>query len=504
MSGPAPDSKLPEPGPTIATVSLQSHLHLAPATMVLGAFTSRELSPVEYLEALLKRAEALAPEVNCFGDVYAQDARRLARAAGERYAQRAEPLGPLEGLPIAVKDEASIAGRRTTNGSLLWVERVMVETEPFLERLVRAGAIVHARTLTPEFSVAFWTASRLWGATRNPWNLDLDVGGSSGGSGAALAAGLTPVATGSDIGGSVRVPASCCGVVGYKPTFGRIPQPGPFGLDPWSHLGLLARSVADVALVTDQVVGPHRGDHGSLRPALRIGAPVGDVRGLRVGVSEDLGDWPVVEAVRAATRAVAETLAGIGARVEPVALTVERSLLRRASDAHHKHNFAASVAETVSGHTDEVTPYVLEWLRSLDAAPSVLAGLQAEAEIQARVGAALETVDVLVCPTIAIPAFTAGIDYSSQAVVIDGRSYDALHDICLTEVFNVASRCPVLTVPAGRDVSGAPIGLQIVGRTYDDPTVFAVARALEIARPWPLGPDMSQTPLSQTPLSRTQ
>jgi Asp-tRNA(Asn)/Glu-tRNA(Gln) amidotransferase A subunit family amidase len=467
-------------------------LHALPATDVLAAFAERKLSPVEYLEALIQRADQIEPLVNAFGDTYYAEALDAARRAEIVYSSRSGEPRPLEGLPVAVKDEAAIGGKRTTYGSLLFQDHIDDVDEPMVERLLAAGAIVHARTVTPEFSITFWTSTRLWGVTRNPWNLDYDVGGSSGGSAAALASGTTPLATGSDIGGSIRVPASCCGVVGYKPAYGRIPQMPPDGLDHWCHLGPLARTVADAALLADNLVGPDARDHASLRPALRIGRPVGDVSGLRIAVSQDLGDWPVVESVRAAVMRTAEVLGKLGAVVEEVPLTIERSLLAVAGDAHYAAIFGAYVRAQIDGHDKLMNPATLTWLESLAGAPSVVQGLMAEGEITRRLGELHDRFDALLCPTMAIPAYRAGVDYCTEPVVLDGVEYDGMREICLSEVFNPAGRCPVITLPAGRDVSDVPIGLQIVGRTYDDPTVFAIAAALESAQPWPLtAPDLA-------------
>lgn len=463
------------------------------ASEALAAFRARTLGPVEHVEAHLARIEAVGASINALGDVYADEARAAARAAERRFAGGEEPR-PLEGLLVAVKDEAEIAGRRTTNGSLLWRDAIGAVDDPIVERIRGAGGIIHARTLTPEFSIAFWTSSRLWGATRNPWNPAFDVGGSSGGSGAALAAGLTPLATGSDIGGSIRVPASSCGVVGYKPAWGRIPQPAPYGLDHWCHVGPLARSVADAALLFDALVGPHPRDHAALRPALRLGVPDPDVRGLRLAVSADLGDWPVTAPVRAALAGVVDALRDAGATVDEVPLTVERALLRRASDAHYAAVFAAAIRETIAGREDETCAYTRAWVASLEDAPPTLAGLEAEGEIHARLAAVHGRYDALLCPAMAIPAFRAGVDHTVEPLVVDGVAYDAMREICLTEVFNAASRCPVVTVPAGRDADGVPIGVQVVGRTFDDATAIRVAAGIEAARPWPTVADVAAPP----------
>lgn len=458
-----------------------------PATEILRRFRRRDLSPVEYLDAIVARAEAVEPVINAFGDTFFDEARVAARAAERRYQGEAEDCRPLEGIPVAVKDEAEIAGQRTTNGSLLWADAVADRTEPMVERLSSAGAIVHARTLTPEFSVTFWTMSRLWGVTRNPWNPAFDVGGSSGGSGASLAAGTTPLATGSDIGGSIRVPASCNGVVGYKPPHGRVPQLAPWGLDQWCHLGPMARSVADTALMYDVIAGFHPDAAYSTRPAQPIGTPEPDVRGLRIAVSYDLGDWPVVESVHHAHRAAVDVLRGAGAVVDEVGLSIERSLVRDASNAHCAAVFAASIADAVRGREDQAMPATLQWLETVDAdSPSFAQGLELEGEIWRRLGRVFDRYDALICPAMCIPALSAGVDYLAEPLTVDGVEWDAMHDVCMTEAFNPVGTCPVLTVPVGRDDHAVPIGAQIVSRPFDDATVFTIGARLESDRPWPL------------------
>jgi aspartyl-tRNA(Asn)/glutamyl-tRNA(Gln) amidotransferase subunit A len=354
---------------------------------------------------------------------------------------------------------------------------------------VASGAVIHGRGLTPEFSIPFWTHSRLWGVTRNPWNLDFDVGGSSGGSAAAVAAGMTPLATGSDIGGSIRVPASCCGVVGYLPPFGRIPVPGMWGRDDWSRVGPLTRTVADAALMVDLVSGRHVRDHFSLPEQTQLVAVAPDVRGKRIALSLDLGDWPVTDEVRAAVADAAKALEDQGAIVTPVDLTVERELVRQASNGHNGELFAASAQAEIAGREDEVNLYTLAWLAELAAdrsEGSFLAAREVEAVISERVDRVLLEHDALLCPVMAVPALPAGVDHTIEPLVVDGVVRDSFHDIHLSEVFNVVNRCPVLTVPVGRGASGVPIGVQIVARGYDDATAFAIGGALERARPWPL------------------
>jgi aspartyl-tRNA(Asn)/glutamyl-tRNA(Gln) amidotransferase subunit A len=459
------------------------------ATEVLTAFRDKSLSPVEYLEALIAHIELWQPRINALRDTYFDDALAEAKRATEVYAGSGERARPLEGMPVVVKDETEIADRRTTNGSLLWADYVSEESDPIVERLIEAGAIIHARGLTPEFSVPFWTHSLMWGVTRNPWNLDYDVGGSSGGSAAALAAGMTPLATGSDIGGSIRVPASCCGVVGFMPPSGRIAVPGAWGRDDWSHVGPMARTVADTALVADLVSGHHVRDHFSLRERMQIGTPRAEVSGMRIAFSEDLGDWPVTAEVRAAARSTAQTLRELGATVEEVDLTITRDEVRRASNAHNAPLFAASLRIQIKGVEDQVNPYVLAWLDELadeQTPTSTFEGREIEAAISERLDRVLDEYDALLCPAMAMPAFPAGVDYTQETFFLDEVERDSFNDLHLTEAFNITGRCPVLSIPAGRSSDGVPIGMQIVGPTYRDHVVMRVGAAVEAAAPWPL------------------
>src|SRR5258708_21747168 len=267
-------------------------VHYLSATDALAMFAAKELSPVELVRAVLDRAEAVEPVINAFAETYFDDALVAAKAAEARYAS-GQPLGPLDGLPVAVKEEAPIAGQPNTLGSLALREVIADETAPFVQRIIDAGGIVHARTTTPEFSSAPVTWSRLWGVTRNPWNADFSPGGSSGGSGASLAAGTTTLATGSDIGGSIRIPASFCGVVGFKPPYGRVPEVAPFNLDHYCHEGPMARTVADCALLENVIAGPHPSDVVSIRPKLEIPERLESAAGLRIALSFDLGVYNV-------------------------------------------------------------------------------------------------------------------------------------------------------------------------------------------------------------------
>lgn len=241
----------------------ERELCFLPAATALTQFRNAQLSPVELLNALITRSEKVEPSINAFTDRYFEDALAKAAEAEQRYA-KGNPR-PLEGLPIAIKDEVAVGGQRSTQGSLLLQDDVNERSGYVVERLEAAGAIIHARTATPEFCLLFQTHSRLWGVTRNPWNLEITPGGSSGGSAASLAAGTSILASGSDIGGSIRQPASMCGLVGFMPPYGRNPEEPPFNMDPYNRQGPLARTVTDCALMQNVMSGPHPRDIATVR-----------------------------------------------------------------------------------------------------------------------------------------------------------------------------------------------------------------------------------------------
>jgi Asp-tRNA(Asn)/Glu-tRNA(Gln) amidotransferase A subunit family amidase len=464
-----------------------------PASEALARMRRRELSPVELMEAAIARAEAVEPVINAFARTYFDEALVAAREAEARYAPGAgEPPRPLEGLPVAIKEEEPIAGQPWTLGSLIYEDQVAPHTSEFARRHLAAGAIVHARTTTPEFSSAGFTHSRLWGVTRNPHNPQLSVGGSSGGSAASLAAGTSALASGSDIAGSIRMPAAACGVVGFKPPYGRVPVDPPYNLDTYCLCGPLARTVADCALYENVLSGPHPGDITTLRERVVLPDTFASVAGMRVALSVDLGDWPVDDDVRANTLAVAGALRDAGATVEEVDLRVPRADVMRAIAIHFHHGFAADIAGEVQAHPDLVTPYVAEfvrWAREVCDGASYMTGLGLEAQLYAPVGALLERYDALLVPTSGAAGLDAGEDWVDRRPVVGGRDLDNYLENFTTPVFNIMSRCPVLAVPSGFGARHAPTSVQLVGRTYDDLTVFALGAALEASRPWDAWPD---------------
>ena len=454
-------------------------LHYLSATEMLRAFRAREISPVEAYDAVSARADAVEPVVNCLLERDHDDVRAAAAASADRYA-KGQTSGPLDGLPVVLKEEQPIAGRSLRFGSLLTEGYVAEQTHPVPERVYAAGALVHARTTTPEFSCAAYTHSKLWGVTRNPWNPDYTPGGSSGGSGAALASGTAYLASGSDIGGSIRIPASFCGVVGFKAPYGRVPAMPPFNLDTYCHDGAMARTVADVALLHNVIQGQHPFDHVSL-PALPIPSNLGDVRGARIALAITIGDFPVEPEVEANTRRFADALRAAGAIVDEVSIPLSRDDLFRAALVHFGAIMGPSMVEIADPTDPRFEHYTRQFLRLSSqefARTGPYAGLEGESVVHLALAQVFVDHDALICPTIGGFGFEAGNEYA-DGIEIAGTHLDFYLLACLTPVFNVASRHPVLSVPSGLAPNGVPTGVQVVARPYDDVTAFHVGAAAE-------------------------
>jgi len=458
-----------------------TELHYLSATEVLQAFRTGKLSPVEVFDAVSARADAVEPTVNALLERDHEDYRAAAAVAADRYAGTGPAPRALEGLPVALKEEQPIAGRSARYGSLLTEGDASDETHPVAERVFGAGAIVHARSTTPEFSCAAFTHSDLWGITRNPWNPDFGPGGSSGGSGAALASGTAYLASGSDIGGSIRIPASLNGVVGFKPPYGRVPALPPFNLDTYCHDGPMGRTVADVALFQNVIQGQHRGDHVSL-PAVPIPDELGDVRGMRIALALTLGDFPIDAEVEVNTRAFAEALRRAGAVVEEVTVDLSRDEVTSAALVHYGSVMGPSMLEFCEPDDPRLMPYTQHFL-ALSTAEYDKVGLYAGLTLESKVHRALATLfddhDALICPTLGTTGFVAGDDYTEHGITVASEYVELYIFAALTPVFNVASRHPVLNVPSGRAANGVPTGVQVVARPYDDITAFHVGAAAE-------------------------
>lgn len=462
-------------------VMSQTSLAFVDASQALRLFRTKRLSPVELLEAQLSRIAESADSLNAVCFTYADEAMSQAKRAEARYAAGAGDLGALEGIPTSLKDENMMAGKITTFGSLLYSDHVATYSAPLVQRLLDAGAIVHARTTTPEFSCAPFCHSRQWGITRNPWNEAFTPGGSSGGSGAALAAGLTTLATGSDIGGSIRIPASACGVVGFKPPYGRVPSTPPFNLDHYNHPGPMARTVEDCLLMQNVLAGPHPQDIASLKPKLELAVDHGGVQGWKIAYSIDFGFMEVDPDVRANTLLALDVFRSLGAEVEEVELPWSWEVYNAAA-THHATLFGAWLAEYLDERQSSLTTYAADFARRSLAVTTrdYLSSLDVEARVYAHFGPLMEEYHLFLCPTLAVPAVKADFEMRDP-LLINGKPIDSYLGWTMAWPFNMLSRCPVLALPSGLAQTGVPTGIQLVGCTYDDQSVFRAGLAYERA-----------------------
>ena len=447
----------------------------------ISAFKAKKISPIELVDAVIHQSEKVNNSVNAFTYTFFDEAREAAKIAEKRYFNN-EVTGDLEGLPIGIKDESGIEGQPLSKGSLIYKDYIAEDTSPVNQRVLDAGAIVHARTATPEFSCAGFTWSRLWGITRNPWNNNYTSGGSSGGSSASLAAGTSTICTGSDIGGSIRIPASTCGLVGYKPPYGRNPEEAIFNLDFYCHTGPLARSVKDTIRLQNVMCGPSPKDIASLRPKLVLPYEYKPIKDWKIAYSPNLGCFEVDPEVEKNTLASLEVFKSLGATVEEVDLgwgpeTLEAGL------AYLGHIFGAAMQDELEQHADKLTTYAREFAEeSLKSTPrDFLNSLDVAYQMYSTLGPILEEYNVLICPTTAIPAVPADFDSTKDELRINGKEVNKMLGWCMTTPFNTLSRCPVLTVPSGRASNGVPTGIQIVGKTYCDEDVFQAGMAYETA-----------------------
>ncbi|MDA9122665.1 amidase [Paracoccaceae bacterium] len=451
------------------------------ADEAISAFKAKTLSPVELVDAVIDQSEKVNDTVNAFTYTFFDEARAKAKLAEKNYAN-GEKTGDLEGLPIGIKDESGIKGQPLSKGSLIYKDYIAEDTSPVNQRVLDAGGIVHARTATPEFSCAGFTWSRLWGVTRNPWNTNFTSGGSSGGSSASLASGTSTICTGSDIGGSIRIPASTCGLVGYKPPYGRNPEEAVFNLDFYCHTGPLARSVKDAIRLQNVMCGPSPKDIATLRPKLVLPYEYQPIKDWKIAYSPNLGCFEVDPEVEKNTLASLEVFKSLGATIEEVDLGWGPEVLE-AGLAYLGHIFGAAMHDELEQHADELTSYARAFAEeSLNSTPSdFLGSLDVAYQMYSTLGPILEKYNVLICPTTAIPAVPADFDPTKNELKINGKDVNKMLGWCMTTPFNTMSRCPVLTVPSGQASNGVPTGIQIVGRTYCDEDVFQAALAYEEA-----------------------
>ena len=436
---------------------------------------SQQVTSLDLVNGALARIEQVQPELNCFVEVWADEAREQAQSVDTS-------AGGLAGIPVAIKDTSSWLGHTSTSGSRVFENNIARYTDVVVQNLLHAGAIIIGSTNTPEFAHAGITDNLLWGATRNPHNPERTPGGSSGGSAAAVASGCVALAEGSDMGGSVRIPASWCGIVGLKPSLGRIPMTALPGLfDTLSHHGPLARTVDDAWEFLLATQGPSLSDPFSVYPPL-VRPSSNSIEGISIGLSIDLGCWDVDPEISTAVRDTAQQLTGFGATVHHVdpQFTIRDNALWLEMWGIF---MATYYGHLVDEHKTIMDPLVL-WLIQLGESFSAVDAKQMEIErthFWTRATQHLNQHDVLICPTMSqAPGPALKIDNMSRPPRPENglcQSED------MTSIWNLASALPIVSVPCGIHTSpenaGLPIGLQVVGKPGREDHVLAVASVIE-------------------------
>ncbi len=453
-----------------------------PVVQMADAIKTKKLSPVEIMDAVLNRIEQLNPKVNAYCTLLAESAKKQANEA-ETMVMTGKKLGPLHGVPISIKDLIFTKGIRTTGGSKIYENFIPQQDAIVVERLKAAGAIVIGKTNTPEFGWVAIADNPLFGVTRNPWNLELTPGGSSGGAAVSVALCMGSLAIGSDGGGSIRIPSSFCGLFGFKPSFGRVPQyPGFPGWETLSHIGPITRTVKDAALAMEIIAGRDDRDRFSLPDTGLRYLPFlgGDLKGLRIAWSKDLGYAPVDPQVLKITEAAVKTFATLGSNVEAASPEVRSP--ENAFTTLVAISLTAVLQDKMKEWGNQIDPALarfVEWNKDKSATEYTKACFE-QMEFWHGIWPFFKKYDLLLTPTVAVPPFELG---SFGPREIAGNKVSPLSWMAFTYPFNLTGQ-PAASVPCGWTDDGLPIGLQIVGRRFDDVTVLRAAAAFEQASPW--------------------
>jgi amidase len=455
-------------------------LHWRSAHELAAAVRAGELSAVELTEAFLTRIEAVDPLLNAIPTRVPERAL-VEAAAADRRARQGLPLGILHGLPIAVKDLMDTAGIRTTYGSPLYADHVPAHDSLLVERLRAAGAIVIGKTNTPEFGAGSQTFNPVFGATRNPHDLTRTAGGSSGGAAAAVAAGLLPFADGSDLGGSVRNPASFCNVVGLRPSPGRIPSARPGNAwDPLSLLGPIARDVRDAGLLLAALAGPDDRSPIALSddPAVFADPPTRALGRVRIAWSGTADGLPVDPAVTAVLERARDVLAELGAEIEE--REPDLSGADEAFETFRAFELFAAHGDDLAAHPDRVKETLAGNIR--DGAALSPAQLARAADLRTalyrRTNALLHEFDLLALPVVQVPPFAVEQEWVRAIAGVEMERYYTWMRSCSRIS---ATTLPALSIPAGFTPDGLPIGLQLVGRHRGELALLGHAAAFEAA-----------------------
>jgi len=465
-------------------MNTKGEIYWMSAVALSEAVRRRELSPVEILDSILERIEECNPKINAIVTLDEGGARKSAKDA-ERKVERGEKIGPLHGIPVTIKDLIFTQGMRTTFGSKLFECYVPDEDAVTVARLKEAGAIILGKTNTPEFGLIAVTDNLVFGHTRNPWDTTRTSGGSSGGAAAAVAAGMCPVALGSDGGGSIRIPASLCGVYGFKPSFGRIPRyPTLRSFETLACQGPITRTVCDAALMMDIMVGRDDRDRFSLPGGKTnyLDRLEEGVAGRKMAYSSDLGYAVVDPRVKEVTRKAALEFEELGCEVHEVDLDIpdmggDLAVMVAAEAATANESYLEEWKE--KGYP--LYKGLLKLEKSLTARDYVRVQFKRE-KLWDRIRKIFERYDFLLTPATAIPAFELEERGPASPREIAGKPISPNAWIAFTYPFNFTGQ-PAASVPCGF-VDNLPIGLQIVGNRYGDLGVLQASRAFEEAFSW--------------------
>ncbi len=471
------------------------------AAEIAARVRQRELSPVDVVDACIRRIETRNPSLNAFVYEAFDEARQRAKAA-EQAVMGGEPLGPLHGVPTAMKDCFDYKpGWPTTFGGVPALKDWIADSScAYVERMERAGAILLGKTNSPIMGFRGTCDNYLFGPGRNPFDLTRNTGGSSGGSAAAVADGMVPIAEGTDGGGSIRIPAAWCGVLGFKASFGRVPyisRPNAFAGDlPFLFEGTETRTVEDAALGLTVLAGYDSRDPLSLDEQVDfMGALQRSVSGMRIAYSPNLDVFPVDPEVTSVVASAVRTFEAAGAHVEEVKVGITRDQ-HELSDVWCRliiggnvvafENFKRDGRDIRGEHPEDLPPELHAWLEIGDRLTfsDFLRDQAVRSEVYDAIQGVLNSYDLLVTPTLACTAVKNTDDGNTKGPTeIQGVTVDPLIGWCLTYPINFTGH-PAASIPAGLSASGLPVGMQIVGRRYADVDVLAASAAFERMRPW--------------------
>ncbi len=438
----------------------------------------KALSPVEAVQAHLDRIHAVNPRLNAIVELQGEAAMKRAQEA-EAALARGETWGPMHGVPFTIKDCIDNKGVRTTRGSKLFEDYHPTEDATVVKRLLSAGGIFIGKTNMPEFALWWETGNLVYGFTENPWMIGRTVGGSSGGEASAIAAGMSPLGIGSDVGGSIRWPAHAAGIVGLKPTHGRVPLTGHFPetLLRFMHVGPMARSVRDIAFSLPIISGPDDTDPYALPVSLPgIDDLDGDLPKLKIGFCAEGPFAPVMADIQRVVRTAAGALESLGCEVEEIELAGWRD--RQAQDISMSYFLgegAFDLDPIIKGRVDDLAPSMQRRLDQPRPSPEdYYRSVQDTEWLRQDVKRLFATYDLLLLPTSPTTAF----EHDSPLISIDGESVHGRNSLRITVPFDLTGS-PAISVPFGWSADGLPIGAHIVGPQFDEATVLRAAAALE-------------------------